>query len=521
MENKLKDIEKLLDETGFDNSGFGVIDLNSDNFVEKIFSDEWLSEYFDLDTIKKQKVIAKCKQKKIYKAFMNAIKEIEQQREDVFFAGDTFLHNKLGDYLIKKYNIINIDDVLHIYIKNFYVDCSDGKKIGQIITKMLPQLTAKKRKEVIEYVVLSAPDKPEAGVNLINFKNGILNLDNMELYKHTPDIVTTNKINFDFKITNEPNEVVDTFFKNFTVNDENLVKLIYEMIGYCFYRSMPFQKIFLLVGQGGNGKTTFLNLLNKIFGKANLGYADLKDLVQNKHASVDLVNKLANIADDCSKAYIDDPSIIKKITGDGIIRVEKKYRDAYSAKIYCKTIATFNEIPKINENSFAIQRRLCILPLNANFVNMPNRDVNIGKKLAEKENIEYIIYKSILAFKEVLERNEFTEPESTKQALSEYMLDNNSVLQFIEEVNDGEIEIYDFNKKTTIKADFNTTPCNIIFSRFCEWCKNNRYKEISLSGFGKKMKELGYEVTQKQINNKRFRIYYKQEEKRDDEEPPF
>lgn len=520
MKNE-KDIAKLLDETGFDNSGFGVIDLNAENFIEKIFSEEWLMEYFELDTAKKQQVLMKCKEKKIYKAFMSAIREIEEQREDSFFVGDKFLHNKLGDYLIKKYNIINIDDVLHIYINNFYVDCSDGKKIGQIMTKMLPQLTAKKRKEVFEYISLSAPNKEEASVNLINFKNGILDLEKMKIYKHTPDIVIRNKINYDFVECKEPNELVDKFFMNFTVNDANLVQLIYEMIGYCFYRSMPFQKIFLLIGQGGNGKTTFLNLLEKIFSKANLAYDDLKDLVENKHASVDLVDKMANIADDCSKSYINDPSVIKKITGDGTIRVEKKYRDAYAAKIYCKVIATFNEIPKINENSFAIQRRLCIIPLNANFVNMPDRDVNIGKKLSEKENVEYIIYKSIIAFKEVLKRNDFTEPESAKQALNEYMLDNNSVLQFVEEVNSGEIEIYDFNKKMTIKANFNTTPCNIIFARFCEWCKNNRYREISLSGFGKKMKELGYDVIQKQINNKRFRIYYKPEVKEIPEEPPF
>ena len=95
--------------TVFPGSHFAKIQEKDDCYQIFTTSADFFEEYFDLDTTKKQKVIAKCKQKKIYKAFMNAIKEIEQQREDVFFAGDTFLHmaanGGFSDVLIKALEI--------------------------------------------------------------------------------------------------------------------------------------------------------------------------------------------------------------------------------------------------------------------------------------------------------------------------------------------------------------------------------------------------------------------------------
>jgi putative DNA primase/helicase len=62
---------------------------------------------------------------------------------------------------------------------------------------------------------------------------------------------------------------IDKFLSEVT-ESQSYNLLLKEIAGYCFYRDMPFQNFFILVGKGCNGKSVYLNILRKMMGEKNI-----------------------------------------------------------------------------------------------------------------------------------------------------------------------------------------------------------------------------------------------------------
>ena len=91
--------------------------------------------------------------------------------------------------------------------------------------------------------------------------------------------------------------LIQKFLEEITGSKED-AEILIEVIGYCLYRSYPIQKALMLVGDGANGKTTFLRLLTRFLGHQNVSNRSLHELETNRFAKASLFGKLANIYDD-------------------------------------------------------------------------------------------------------------------------------------------------------------------------------------------------------------------------------
>ena len=427
--------------------------------------------------------------------YLNAEKEIRFNKMQ-YYDDDKFLHDAFGDYLIRKYNIIKIEKRLYMYKEGSYVACEDT--LGSIIVNLIPNLSMNKKREVKDYIKDKCEEKEEAEEQIVCVKNGLINVKTLEFKSHTPDVVIRNKIDMDY-YEQEKNEEIDTIMNNLAVNDQEIVKLLYEVIGYCIYRGMPFQKVFILVGNGANGKSTLLNMITKLLGEENVSHVDLKEIAGNRFGKSELYGKLANIADDCSSNYLEDTSVMKRITGETYTSIEFKNQNSFSTKINTKMILSYNTIPRMNDTTDGLTRRLVIIPLNAVFKKgYPNYDPYISEKLKKKENLEYVLYKSIQAINKVLKEKEFTVPKQVKEQTDEYIRENNPVANFL-------FEVYE-------DGDISDIPCNEIYMAFDTWKKENKLKsEMSMTRFGKEIKKLGYERIRKRNENVLKWFYIKQE----------
>lgn len=426
--------------------------------------------------------------------YLDAEKEIKFNKMQ-YYDEDKFLHDAFGDYLIRKYNIIKIEKKVYMYKDGSYISCEDA--LGTIIVNLIPNLSMNKKREVKDYIKDKCEEKEEAPEQIVCVKNGLINVKTLEFKSHTPEVVVRNKIDIDYYEQTE-NEEIDTIMNNLAVNDSDIVQLLYEMIGYCIYRGMPFQKVFILVGNGANGKSTLLNMVTKLLGEENVSHVDLKEIAGNRFGKAELYGKLANIADDCSSSYLEDTSVIKRITGETYTSIEFKGQNSFSTKINTKTILSYNTIPRMNDTTDGLSRRLVIIPLNAVFKKgLPNYDPYISKKLKKKENLEYVLYKSIQAISKVLSRLDFTIPDSVRGRTNEYLIENNPVLNFIYDVYEAE--------------SFEDIPCNEVYEAFNCWKIENGLKtDMSMTRFGTEMKKLGYERKQVKKNGVLKRYYVKQ-----------
>lgn len=401
--------------------------------------------------------------------------------------GKTFLHDKFAEYIRNENHIIKINGVLHIYKDGIYSDSTND--IEKSMIKLIPMLTKSKRTEVLNYLELIAPEIPLSPGTHIVVANGLLNIDSMEMEEFTPAYISKNKI----PIAYNPaayNEAVDKTLNKIACNDTNLRYLIEEMIGYCLLRRNEMGKSFILTGDGSNGKSTVLDVMKALIGKENISSVSLGELGQ-RFKTAELYGKLANIGDDISNNYIDDNSLFKKLVTGETVNVERKGKDPFDFNNYSKLIFSANEIPRINDTSNGLKRRLIIIPFNAKFSKSdPDFDPYIKDKLLSNDALEYLLVKAFMGLLRVMFNKSFTEVAAVEQELFEYEKVNNPVVAFLDE--DFKIE---------------NEPTNEVYTKYTTYCLDSRLKPLSKIAFSKELTKRGFKSKQVKINGKNIRVY--------------
>lgn len=367
-------------------------------------------------------------------------------RDDAFnvqmmpaFFGDRgkFLFNVFGDYLIDTLHIKRINGQLHIYKNGAY---EDGlKKIEYEMLKLIPDLSAAKRSEVLNYIdVLLQNNTDAASANLIAFKNGVLNIDNMELMPFSPDYVITNRIDFNYN-PDAKSDLLDHTLDRLACNDVAIRALLEEMAGYCFYRRNELRKAFILIGDKANGKSTYIAMLQTMLGDVNTASLDLKELSE-RFKTAELFRKLVNLGDDIDDDFIGNTAIFKKLVSGDRLSAERKGQDPFEFCNYSKFIFSANVLPRVKDKTGAVLDRLVVIPFNAHF-SKSDSDYRpyIKYELCQEDAIEYLILLGIKGLKRVLENRAFTSSDKVEANLTEYNELNNPILLFFKEIKPEEL----------------------------------------------------------------------------------
>lgn len=145
----------------------------------------------------------------------------------------------------------------------------------------------------------------------------------------------------------------------FDVLPSDDVSVMWEVIGYCLYRGYPFQRAFMLLGDGANGKSTLLAVLRNLLGPKNVSAVELQqfDRSENRFAAAKLEGKLANIAPDISDDDLDRTGTFKALTGGDLITAERKYEDPFEFENAATLIFSANQKPPAPDDTHAYRRR--------------------------------------------------------------------------------------------------------------------------------------------------------------------
>jgi hypothetical protein len=111
----------------------------------------------------------------------------------------------------------------------------------------------------------------EADPRYVACLNGVLDLDTGNLLPHSPDFMLTTAIPVVFDPDPDTTAVdrLEKFLDSIVDGDDR--KVLEEWMGYCLWRTYPYHKAMLLLGDGRNGKTTFVTLLTGMLGESNVG----------------------------------------------------------------------------------------------------------------------------------------------------------------------------------------------------------------------------------------------------------
>ena len=402
----------------------------------------------------------------------------------VFFNGRTFLHNNFALFLKNNNRIIRVNGMMYAYKDGTYVN--GYREIESAMIEYIPSLKASQRVEVLKYLDIIVEDVEESEARYISFKNGIYDLVENKLIPHTPDIILTNQIPWNYN-ESAYHELTDVTLNKIACGDGSIRKLLEEAVGYCFYRRNELSKAFILTGDRQNGKSTFLDMVKNALGEDNYVALDMSEL-DERFSVASLAGKLANIGDDISDDFMRGKSVslFKKIVSGNKIKGEFKGEDTFFFSPYVKLLFSANDIPRIRDRTGAVMRRLIIVPFNARFSpSDPDFDPYIRYKLMAEEAMEYLIKLGLEGLSRVLSQKKFSLSEKAEEQLDRYEFENNPILQFLDTFPDEQI----INQDT-----------KLVHRAYRVFCAENGYQEMNLGNF---TKELRRHVN---VKTKRLRI---------------
>ena len=384
------------------------------------------------------------------------------------------------------------DDEFKGYIKNYIVNYNPKllkmKDIQEVFFNLSTDL------------VFIQSDLIDTDENIINFTNGILELDTMTLKPHSPDIKSTIQLPCEWSFEDIETPVYDSFIKTLTDNDKTVQHFLEQFAGVAMSNVYGYRmkKALIMVGAGDCGKSQYKQLVEKIVGNQNYCSIDLEGL-EKRFGTANLHRKRLAGSSDMGFMKINELKIFKQATGGDALFGEHKGRDGFSFKYKGVLWFCANQKPHFGgDKGDHVYNRMVFIDCK-NVIPLEKQD----KKLLEKLYAERIgiIRKCVLALKSVIDAGyEYAIPESAKESLNVFKKENDSVLMFIDEC----------VIKRPIEGFVDNCTTKIMYEVYKEWCKDNRlfaegkytFREVFITHFG-------YENTQDAIYKTNKYRYFK------------
>ena len=260
-----------------------------------------------------------------------------------------------------------------------------------------------------------------APIHLIPVENGVLDISKnpVELLDFDKKFYFTKKL----PVTYDPKAKCPNFlaFLNEILTEDRFRLQIQEMFGWCLRRDYTHQFVFLLIGDGSNGKSKLLGVLCKMLGHQNVTSVSLQRLCENRFVASHLYKKLANILSDMPSKRIVDSSIFKQLTGEDLITAEIKGGAFFEFFNCAKLIFSANAVPYSSDKSFAFYRRWVLIFFNVRFGDggLP-KDIKILEKITTPEELSGILDWAIEGLQRLNKQGDFSERMSVAETREYY-----------------------------------------------------------------------------------------------------
>jgi putative DNA primase/helicase len=272
-------------------------------------------------------------------------------------------------------------------------------------------------------------------------------------------------------------QFIDEIFSS----DKETIDFIERAVGYSITGETKESVFFMLVGEGANGKSLFLNTLAHVLGDyartcnpdvfVRSRFAAQKE---QERALVSLIGARFVIAPETGLGQQIDAPALKRFTGGEDINVRKLYREEFSFRSEAKLWFATNERPQINDSTDALWRRLRLVEMKEQFpinTNLPD------ELLKEKAGIlKWCVECARKYYKEGL-----GVPPKMEADIFNYRSEEDVLQSFIRDC----CEVDKRNREMRVSV-------SNLYEAFRQWEGATGYSPYSKIFFGKKLRRLGY-----------------------------
>lgn len=430
------------------------------------------SELQDISEEIKNKVNKRLKKRKNEKQFLPSWYEDEKLNEV------EFCREFLSDNILKciNGNFYNLDG----YVPDGIIE----KQIYSILSKYIHIRVSKIVKQVIETLKLECFSEPlEIRQDEINLLNGTLRIDG-KFYRSKQFCLNRLNINYNENIIKPEKWLC---FLSELIEKEDILTL-QEFMGYCFIPSTRAQKMLVIVGTGGEGKSRIGLVIKEMFGK-NMISGSIQRIETDKFARANLENQLLFLDDDIKMEALPQTNYIKTIvTAEAELDIERKGKQSYQSKLYARFLCFGNGmLGSLYDKSDGFFRRQIILTTLPKPKDRKDNPYLADELIKEKESIFYWCFEGL----QRLIRNGFvfTQSEKSKRNLDESMEDNCNIISFLKAT---DWIILNQNSNVTSK---------VLYEVYQSWCNDNIEKPIVAKTFTTYLKQNAGKYHIQYVNN--------------------
>ncbi len=248
------------------------------------------------------------------------------------------------------------------------------------------------------------------------------------------------------------------------------IPTLQEYIGYCLIPSNKGQRMMIIKGNGGEGKSQIGTVLSALLG-SNMKDGSIGKVSENRFARADLEHILLMVDDDMRMEALRQTNYVKSIvTAQGKMDLEKKNKQSYQGWMFARLLAFSNgDLQALYDRSDGFYRRQLVLTTKDKPADRVDDPDLAEKMVAEAEGIFLWAFEGLQRL--VANNFKFTESERTIQNREAVKRDNNNVFDFLE--SEGYIRL---------KAD-----CSIsskeLYEIYVMWCEENNLIPLKKRSF--------------------------------------
>ena len=248
------------------------------------------------------------------------------------------------------------------------------------------------------------------------------------------------------------------------------IPTLQEFIGYCLSPSNKGQRMMVIKGNGGEGKSQIGAVLGQMLG-SSMKDGSIGKISENRFARADLEHILLCVDDDMRMEALRQTNYVKSIvTAQGKMDLERKGKQSYQGWMFARLLAFSNgDLQALYDRSDGFYRRQLVLTTKEKPAGRMD-DPDLAQKM--KAEVEGIFLWAFEGLQRLTANNfKFTESERTKANRESVKRDNNNIFDFME--SEGYIRL---------KADASISSKEL-YEIYRMWCEENSLPSLKARSF--------------------------------------
>lgn len=317
----------------------------------------------------------------------------------------------------------------------------------------------------------------------ISMQNGILDFDKVFagadeadfLLPHSPNWFSQFQLDYEFNFASKCPTWLN-YLDYVMEGDQDRIDLLQEWAGYLLTPTNYLQKFLVLEGLGGNGKTVYFAGIRAMLGRDNVSSVALENF-SGQFALSTTIGKQANICGDVGEIDGVAEGQLKQFTGGDCMTFDRKGISPLEVIPTAKLMMAWNLRPRFKDRSMGVWRRMMIVPFE--------REVEESRRITgmdsdkfwlESGEVPAILRWAIEGLDRLKTVGKFTQPEVSKQAITEYRHESNPASEFLNECLTEEPE--------------GLIQCQWLYELYVAWCREAGHNyPLSKIQFGKEVKK--------------------------------